>query len=47
MTYPMEAFVYCWTDKKTNMLYVGSHTNMSKRFGIGEFIPEGWTKGRK
>ena len=21
----MEAFVYCWTDKKTNMLYVGSH----------------------
>lgn len=20
-----EAFVYCWTDKKTNMLYVGSH----------------------
>lgn len=23
MTY--EAFVYCWTDKKTNMLYVGSH----------------------
>lgn len=20
----MEAFVYCWTDKKTNMLYVGS-----------------------
>lgn len=25
MTYPMGAFVYCWTDKKTNMLYVGSH----------------------
>lgn len=23
MTY--EAFVYCWTDKKTNKLYVGSH----------------------
>lgn len=21
----MEAFVYCWTDRKTNMLYVGSH----------------------
>lgn len=21
----MEAFVYCWTDHKTNMLYVGSH----------------------
>lgn len=21
----MEAFVYCWTDKKTNKLYVGSH----------------------
>ncbi len=21
----MKAFVYCWTDKKTNMLYVGSH----------------------
>lgn len=21
----MEAFVYCWTDSKTNMLYVGSH----------------------
>lgn len=21
----MEAFVYCWADKKTNMLYVGSH----------------------
>ena len=21
----MEAFVYCWTEKKTNMLYVGSH----------------------
>lgn len=25
MYIPMEAFVYCWTDKKTNMLYVGSH----------------------
>jgi group I intron endonuclease len=21
----MEAFVYCWTDKKTNKLYIGSH----------------------
>lgn len=21
----MEAFVYCWTDHKTNMLYIGSH----------------------
>lgn len=21
----MEAFVYCWTDHKNNMLYVGSH----------------------
>lgn len=21
----MEAFVYCWTDNKTNMLYIGSH----------------------
>ena len=21
----MNSFVYCWTDKKTNMLYVGSH----------------------
>lgn len=21
----MEAFVYCWTDRKTNKLYVGSH----------------------
>jgi hypothetical protein len=25
----MEAFVYCWTDHKTNMLYVGSHKGSS------------------
>lgn len=32
-----EAFVYCWTDHKTNMLYVGyhKHKNISKPFQDG------------
>jgi hypothetical protein len=25
----MEAFVYCWTDKATNKLYVGSHKGLT------------------
>jgi hypothetical protein len=24
-SFSMKAFVYCWTDHKTNMLYIGSH----------------------
>lgn len=32
-----EAFVYCWTDHKTNMLYVGyhKHKNINKIGNIG------------